>query len=341
MNPTPEREPVALVTGATGFTGGRLTRRLVDEGYRVIAAVRPGRDGNRPRPDVLDLPGVRTVDCDLTSRDDVRRAVAADPRPDVVFHLAAAFRQQHAELAQFRRVNVEATEFLVDAALERGIPRFVHCSTVGVQGAIDDPPASEEYRVKPGDIYQQTKLEGERRALEAFERGLAVSVIRPVGIYGPGDRRFLKLFRAIARGKMLIIGDGQTLYHLTHVDDVVQGLLLAARVDAAVGEVFTIAGERYTTLEELFELVARAVGVDPPRRRIPYAPVHAAAWLCDRLCRAVGVNPPLYPRRVEFFALDRAFTTEKARRLLGYEPAIDLEQGLADTFRWYQREGLL
>lgn len=333
--------PVALVTGATGFTGGHLARRLLAEGHRLVLPVRPSRPASASRPEVLDLPGVTVVECDLTSRGDVRRLFEGRPPPDAVFHVAAAFRRQHADMSHFRRANVDATGYLVDGAVETGVRRFVHCSTAGVQGEIDDPPADEAYRVKPGDVYQRTKLEGERQALDALDRGLAVSVIRPVGIYGPGDRRFLKLFRAIARRRMLVIGDGETLYHLTHVCDVVEGLRLAAAQDAAVGEVFTIAGARYTTLNELFELIALAVGVAPPRLRVPYAPVYGASWVCDRLCRAIGVDPPLYPRRVEFFSKDRAFSIDKARRVLGYEPAVSLEEGLSDTFRWYRREGLL
>lgn len=342
MNASTNGARRALVTGATGFTGGRLVARLVEEGNHVTALVRPGRaaSGNR-RPSVLDLAGVTVVDCDLTEAEHVERAFRESPPADIVYHVAAAFRHQHADRAYFRRANVDATGYLVDMALEMGTERFVHCSTVGVQGEIADPPASEDYRAKPGDIYQQSKLEGERVALAAADRGLAVSVIRPVGIYGPGDRRFLKLFRAIAHRRMVMIGDGETLYHLTYVDDVVEGLILAGEVEAAVGEVFTIAGERYTTLNELVGLIAQVADVPPPRVKIPYPPMFAAAWLCDRLCRAVGVEPPLYPRRVEFFAKDRAFTIDKARDVLGYRPRVDLAEGLARTYRWYEEQGLL
>lgn len=342
MNPSTDGARRALVTGATGFTGARLVARLVEDGDRVIALVRPRREAaGKQRPSVLDMPGVTVVDCDLTEAGHVERAFRENPPPDVVYHVAAAFRHQHADLAYFRRANVDATGFLVDMALEMGAPRFVHCSTVGVQGEIDDPPASENYRAKPGDIYQQSKLEGERVALAAADRGLAISVIRPVGIYGPGDLRFLKLFRAVAHRRMVMIGSGETLYHLTHVDDVVEGLILAGTVDAAVGEVFTIAGERYTTLNELVGLIAEIAAVPPPRVKIPYPPMFAAAWLCDRLCRAVGAEPPLYPRRVEFFSKDRAFTIDKAKNVLGYRPGIELEEGLAETYRWYEEQGLL
>lgn len=326
----------AVVTGATGFTGSHLVRRLVRDGRDVVATTRPTSDAR-----ALKEQGVRCLDVDLRDESDVREALGSVGPIDEVYHLAAAFRRQHADLTEFRKVNVDGARHVLSAAADAGARRIVHCSTVGVQGEIDDPPATEEYRAKPGDVYQATKLEGEEVALELADAGAPVSVVRPVGIYGPGDRRFLKLFRPIARGRMVMIGDGETLYHLTYVEDVVQGLVLAGSRPEAVGEVFTIAGARYTTLDELFELIAEAVGVPPPRWRVPYAPVHAASVVCDRICRLAGLDPPLYPRRVEFFAKDRAFDITKARGRLGYEPEVDLREGLAATARWYEEQGLL
>jgi nucleoside-diphosphate-sugar epimerase len=209
-----------------------------------------------------------------------------------------------------------------------------------VQGQIDDPPATEEYRVEPGDHYQESKLEGERLAVEYSAKGFPLVVVRPVGIYGPGDLRFLKLFRAIHRRRFVMIGSGETLYHLTYIDDLVEGFLLAGRSPHALGEVITIAGRRYTTLNELVALIARVLGKPRPRLRIPFAPVYAASVLCERACTLIGVSPPLYPRRVEFFSKDRAFDITKARRLLGYEPAVELEEGLRRTATWYRQAGL-
>jgi len=166
-------------------------------------------------------------------------------------------------------------------------------------------------------------------------------MVRPAGIYGPGDRRFLKLFRTVARRTFRMIGSGDTLYHMTYVDDLVNGILLAGQVPGAVGEVFTIAGPQYTTLRELVDHLADALGVPHPRGRIPYAPVHALAVACEKVSRGLGVSAPIYPRRVEFFAKDRAFDISKARRLLGYEPEVDLPEGLARTAAWYRANGLL
>jgi len=322
-----------LVTGATGFTGAALCRRLRSDGADVTAFVRPSSG-----TDALREMGVRLETVDITSPAEVKAAF----RPfDVVYHIAAAFRVEHESLEEFRLVNVEATRNLLDAAREAGVGRFVHCSTVGVQGEILDPPASEDYRFAPGDHYQQSKLEGELLAREYFGRGMPGVVVRPVGIYGPGDTRFLKLFRPISRGRFVMIGSGRSLYHLTYIDDLVDGILLAGARPEARGEVFTIGGARYTTLNELVRLIAGAVGAREPRWRIPYWPVHAAASACQFLCRLTGVNPPLYPRRVEFFAKSRAFSIDKARRLLGYEPKVGLEDGLKRTAAWYRGKGMI
>jgi nucleoside-diphosphate-sugar epimerase len=324
----------ALVTGASGFTGMALCRRLVGEGVSVTAFVRPSS-----RSAELSALGVRVRTVDITSPGDVRANFDAF---STVYHIAAAFRTEENNLAAFRLVNVGATRNLLEAAEGKGVGRFVHCSTVGVQGGIDHPPASEDYRFGPGDEYQQSKMEGELLAREFFSsRRIEGAVVRPVGIYGPGDTRFLKLFRPISRRRFVMIGSGRPLYHLTYIDDLVDGIRLAASRPEAVGEVFTIGGPRYTSLNELVRLIADAVGVQAPRWRVPYAPVYAAAVTCQAVCRAARVSPPLYPRRVEFFAKSRAFSIDKARRLLGYDPKVDLEEGLGRTARWYRQNGLI
>jgi nucleoside-diphosphate-sugar epimerase len=323
-----------LVTGATGFTGMALCARLRSEGHRVVTFVRPSS-----RIDELSKIGVEVRTADLGDRSSVESAF--EPF-DVVYHIAAAYRAEHAARDEFVRVNVEGTRYLLDASRAHGVQRFVHCSTVGVQGGIDHPPADENYRVKPNDHYQESKLQGELLARSYFESGkLQGAVVRPVGIYGPGDRRFLKLFRSIANGTFVMIGSGKVLYHMTYIDDLVSGFVLAGTAPGALGEVFTIGGPEYTTLRVLVDKIARVLGRDPPRLRIPFAPVYAAAVVCDKLWRSVGLSPPLYPRRVEFFALDRAFSIDKARRLLGYSPRYSLDEGLKKTADWYRDQKLI
>ena len=322
-----------LVTGATGFTGGNLCRRLIQDGEQVVAFVRPSS-----RVEELRSIGVECRNVDIKNQISVNDSFQGI---SFVYHIAAAYRTEHSDHKEFTAVNVEATRNLLNAAKAAGVKRFVHCSTVGVQGEIKDPPADEEYRFEPGDHYQDTKMEGELLAREYFSNGLPGVVVRPVGIYGPGDTRFLKLFRPINKGFFVMIGSGKVLYHMTYIDDLIQGFVLAGQSPKALGEVFTIAGEKYTTLRELVNMIADVLGKHHPKWRVPFYPVYGASIICDKICRPLGVIPPLYPRRVEFFYKDRAFSIEKAKRLIGYKPRVGLKEGLARTASWYREQGLI
>lgn len=322
-----------LVTGATGFTGKALSRRLVEEGEQVVAFVRPTSDVRE-----LKELGVECLRVDIKNPKDVMDHFAGVSK---VFHIAAAYRAEYADHDEFRRVNVEATRNILEAAKRHGVRRFIHCSTVGVQGRIDHPPADEEYRFLPGDHYQQSKLEGELLARRYISEGLPGVVVRPVGIYGPGDTRFLKLFKPISKGMFVMIGTGNTLYHLTYISDLVDGFLLCGKKDEALGEVFTIAGETYTTIRELVHMIADVLGKHRPAWRVPFYPVYLVSVVCEKACGLIGVEPPLYPRRVEFFYKDRAFSITKAKRFLGYSPKIGLREGLAATADWYKEKGMI
>jgi nucleoside-diphosphate-sugar epimerase len=322
-----------LVTGATGFTGKTLCQRLVRDGEDVVAFVR-----SDSRAGTLKAMGVQCHQVDIRNPAAVQDHFS---RFTVVYHIAAAYRTEHADRSEFHLVNVEATRNLLEAAKRKSVGRFVHCSTVGVQGEIEEPPADEEYRFKPGDHYQKTKMEGELLARKYFDEGLPGTVVRPAGIYGPGDTRFLKLFRAVEKGYFIMIGGGKTLYHLTYIDDLVEGILLAARKPKVLGQVFTIGGARYTSIMELVDLIADVLDKPHVKLRVPVFPIYVAAVLCDAVCRPFGIAPPIYPRRLDFFKKDRAFTIAKAKNLLDYEPKVELREGLGRTALWYREQGLI
>ncbi|MFH1277612.1 MAG: NAD-dependent epimerase/dehydratase family protein [Candidatus Eisenbacteria bacterium] len=274
-----------LVTGATGFVGFALCRRLADEGERVVAFVR-----DRDRAEPLERLGVECRRVDIRRPDEVIARFPAGV--ETVYHMAAAFRTEHARREEFHAVNVEGTRHLLDAAKTRGAGRFVHCSTVGVHGAIADPPADENAPFRPGDHYQRTKAEGERVVRERAGGGLPAVIVRPVGVYGPGDTRFLKLFRGIGRGRFVMIGSGRNRYHMTYIDDLIRGILLCGRDNRALGGTFIVAGGDCPTVRELVDRIAAVLGRPKPRLRVPYGPVLVASFFCDRLCRALHLSPP-------------------------------------------------
>jgi nucleoside-diphosphate-sugar epimerase len=327
-----------LVTGATGFTGGHLATTLAARGYEVRALVRP-RSVERFQQSQAARAGVLAVCGDLT---DAQALAAAAAGTDVVYHIAATYREAGQPDSAYRDVNVRGTENVLHAALRGGARRVVHCSTGGVHGHIAHPPANEDAPFSPGDIYQETKLEAEKLAREfGGAHSFEVVVARPIGIYGPGDMRFLKMFRGLARGRFPMLGTGDVFYHLTFIDDLVEGFRLCGEVDAAAGRTYILAGPRYTTLNELVGLIARTLGVQPPRVHLPVWPFWTAGLLCEMICVPLRIEPPLYRRRVDFYTKSRAFDTTRARSELGYAPRVDLEEGIRRTAVWYREQGLL
>lgn len=325
-----------LVTGATGFAGSHLTQALLHRGHRVRTLVRAGA----PEPTVqrLRLAGAEIVEGDLTDPASVQRAARS---VDAIYHIAALYRQARFPEATYWAVNHTGTENIVAAARAAGVRRLVHCSTVGVHGDVAAVPSDETAPFQPHDAYQKSKLAGELAVRRAIDDGLPAAIIRPAALYGPGDLRFLKLFRTIAGRQFVMIGSGRTLYHMVYIDDLVDGIIRAGERSEAVGEAFILAGPRYTTIQELASRVARTVGVRLRRGKIPLAPMQAAATACETLCRPLGIEPPLHRRRLDFFSKNRAFSTRKAEAMLGYAPRIDLAEGLRRTAAWYQEAGLL
>src|SRR5262249_7529374 len=156
------------------------------------------------------------------------------------------------------------------------------------------------------------------------ELGLPVVVVRPGAIYGPGETRLLKLFRAIARGRYAIVGSGRPHYHPVYIDDLVDGYLLALEHPAAAGEAFILAGPRSVSQGALPAAIARHTGGRVLPFRVPAAPIQFAGDLVEAIAVPFGLEPPLHRRRVDFWTKNRAFSIEKARRLLGYAPKVDV-----------------
>ncbi len=149
------------------------------------------------------------------------------------------------------------------------------------------------------------------------------------------------MFRGLARGNFPMIGNGRPFYHLTFIDDLVEGFRFCGTVPAAKGRTYILAGPRYTTLEQLVHLVAKELNVTPPRVHLPVWPFWTAGLLCEMVCIPFGVEPPIFRRRVDFYTKSRAFDTTRARTEIGFNPTVDLEAGIKRTAAWYRSEGLL
>lgn len=327
-------EPIYLVTGAAGFVGENLVRHLANQGKRVRAMVRKPEQA-----EALKAMADEVVIADLRDGESLKRAVVG---VEGIYHIGALFRQEGADHSVFHDINAEGTRRLLDAAIEAGVPRFIHCSTSGVHSGQEDYPLDENGPLSPDDHYQVSKLEGERIAVSYFESGkIDGVVIRPVMIYGPGDARTLKLFKMIAKGIFFYVGDGNKSVHWIDVRDLAVAFEKAMDATHVTGEVCIAAGEKPMPLKEMVRVVAKALDVKEPRIHVPTPLMLGLADACETVCKPLGIEPPLFRRRVAFYLKNRSFDGSKARELLGYQPAQSFEGEIADIIAEYRRQGKL
>lgn len=325
----------SLVTGGTGFTGSHLVRRLLDRGEEVTAL------DNKPGlfAEELESAGAEVVLGSVTDSEAVNRAVRG---ADVVYHLAAAFREIDAPKEVYWNVNVEGTRNVLEASRKHGVPKVVYCSTQGVHGHVAPSPGDEDTSIEPEDYYQLTKYEGEVVCQEFIEEGMDITIVRPTAIYGPGDPgRWLMLFKMAQKGRFLMFGDGETHYHPVYIDNLVDLFILAAERDRASGRTYIGGDEHYYSLNEIVRMVGAAIDVDVDIVHLPFRPLWLASAAVEFACKPLGIEPPLFRRRADWFRQERAFRVDRAKKELGYAPDVGLQEGLRRTGRWYRDHGYL
>lgn len=338
------RSDTVLITGATGFIGAHLAKALAGTGKQIRCLVR--RSSPEAAIAYLCSLGAELVYGDLTDAESLRIPVEG---VETVFHLGGGGRLAMPEDVCYQ-INVGGTRNLLEACRAQGAVRtFVHVSTCGVMGNIKNPPADETYPYHPDPMaYARAKTEAEKVAL-SYRDTMPVVVIRFPGVYGPplidgeldrveGVTPMSMIFSAVKQGQWMYVGDGQALTHWVHVDDVTCGIELAAERGQA-GEVYILADEKAVTMEALVGLVAKALDVDPPQRHLPVPVAYLLASFFETSARLLGGTPRLTRELVRGLLANRAFDIAKARRELGYAPAISLAGGIARTVRWYETKG--
>lgn len=324
-----------LVTGGTGFTGKALVKRLLDMGHEVVAL--DYKEGHKTQ-ELRDW-GAQVILGSVTDKDVVRRSVQG---VEIVHHVAAAFREMNVPDSFYYDVNVGGTSNVLEAAWEEGVRKVIYCSTCGVHGNVDHPPAGEDAPIKPADYYQRTKYEAEPIVRQFYDRGLKTVTLRPAAIYGPGDpERFYLIFKRVAKGTFPMFGSGKTYYHPLYIDNLIDAFILAMEDGRGEGEAYLIADEQYLEIEDLVRRVGKSLGVDVKIPHYPVWPVVAAGHVCEKVCKPFGITPPLFPRRVDWYRQNRAFKIDKAKRDLGYRPGVGIDEGLRRTAEWYRKEGYL
>jgi nucleoside-diphosphate-sugar epimerase len=324
-----------LVTGGNGFTGAALVLRLLEEGHQVVSL----DTQTGIRSDELKKAGAEILIGSITDKDLLRRACEG---AEVVFHIAAAFRELNVPDAHYFDVNVNGTRYVMEAAKAQGARKVIYCSTQGVHGHIDPAPGDESSPIAPEDYYQETKYLGEEVALEYHRNGLATTIIRPTAIYGPGDpARFLMIFKWANRGFFPMFGNGRTYYQPVYIDNLVDAFMLAMDPHKGNGEAYIIGDEEYLPIKDLVAQTGRALGKEVKIVFLPIMPLLIAGHICEKACKPFGITPPLFPRRVDWYRQVRAFRIDKAKAQLGYQPRIGIAEGLRRTGEWYRANGFL
>jgi nucleoside-diphosphate-sugar epimerase len=323
-----------LVTGATGFLGASLVRRLLSGGARVRVLA---RSAVKARP--LAEQGADVVVGDITDRAAVSAAVDGVA---AVYHLAGRLLVPGALPVEYHRTHVEGTMLLLDRCRRTpSLDRFVHCSTTGVLGVTGDWPADENAPFGPTNIYEATKAEAELAVRKTWRDGLPAVIARPGLVYGPGDVHLLPFFRSVLRGRFRPIGRRTVWLHPIYIDDMTDALVRCGQRAAAVGECFHVAGLEPVSLSELAEAIARAGGARVPAGRIPLPVARAVAEVGERLPSRLKQAAPLTRSRLDFLTHSRIYDVTKAQRLLDFAAATDLPTGAARTMTWYREQGHL
>ncbi|HID34387.1 MAG TPA: SDR family NAD(P)-dependent oxidoreductase [Anaerolineae bacterium] len=323
-----------LVTGATGFIGGHLARRLVQEGARVRALVRSPRKAAA----LADL-GIEIIPGDITDRDGVRRATRG---ASIVYH-AAAWADEQGDRDAVWAVNVTGTQHMVDAAIAEGVARFIHLSSCAVYGSRQQMDIDESAPPRmTGRVYHDSKVAAEEVVFAAYrDHGLPVVVARPSQVYGPGSPQFtIRVIEAVKGGKVILVDGGKHFFKPIYIDNLIDALVLCATVDEAVGEALNLTDGGPVPWKDFFAAYGRMVGVTS-FPSAPYPAAYVYAIFKEIMSKVTGKRSSINREVVKTFRSHNSFSNAKARRILGWEPAIDFEEGMRRTEAWLREQGYL
>jgi nucleoside-diphosphate-sugar epimerase len=335
MTILPERfEAKVLLTGASGFVGSRLRDALLDAGADVLAV----RRKSSPEPKPKGGRGARSV---VAEYDDTRglAELFAREKPDFVFHVAGATKGVN--YADFQRANVMPTRNLLRAAREEhpSLTRFVHVSSLAAFGPSSPTrPHEETHAPSPLEHYGRSKLEAEQ-VLSQEAGGVAWTILRPSGVYGPGDADYFNLFREIERGRNVYFGNRKRWFSAVYVDDCVRAIVGAARSERTRGEGYFLCDGEPTTWEIFQEEIVRASGRKVMTLDLPEFLVDIAAIGGELATRFDG-KPRLFNRQKARMGAQAAWTCrhDKAAEHFGYRPEVLTPEGVKRTLEWYRAE---
>ena len=327
-----------LVTGGTGFTGSHLVKHVIKSGNQAV--VLDNQEGIAPEE--LKKLGAEITIGSVTDNATLSRVVEGC---DAVYHLAAAFRKVNLPRSVYRDTNATAMRSLLSLCREKNVKKVVYCSTQGVHGniaSLPQKPGDENSPIKPEDYYQETKYMGEQVAQEFIKEGMDITILRPTALYGPGDPgRFLMLFKQVKKGWFPFFGSGQAYYHPVYVENFCDAFTLATKRIESKGQTYIIADNEYFHIKDIVQKIADIMGVKCKMIHLPFYPMYMLSFMIAGIYKFLPAEPPLFPRRVDWYRQNRGFVIDKAKKELTYEPRVGLDEGLKITYEWYLNNGYL
>jgi dihydroflavonol-4-reductase len=320
----------AFITGASGFIGSHLVSQILRNGGQVSIL--------RHKKDWEGFKDCRVFQGDIKdprSLKDIFKGI------DILFHLAAALGASRIDKKDFFAINAQGTENVLHAAVDAGVKKVIHFSSAGVLGSVkENKPAKETHATSPRDIYDRTKLAGEKIALRFAAQGENVVVIRPGWAYGPRDHRTFKLISAVASKKFILVTRGRTCQTPVYIDDLIHGILLCAE-KASLGEIYHLAGRQGLTVKEITQEIAHATNTPLSQFPLPHFVLRIAAWKWEKAYALLGKEAPLTRGKLAFFLHPKPLSIQKAMTDLGYAPQWDFKGGIASAVAWYRQKGWL
>jgi nucleoside-diphosphate-sugar epimerase len=311
--------------------GPYLIKKLVQSGHACRCLVRSGSEHKIPSMD-----GVQIVNGDVTKPETL---TGIGDHVDFLLHMATLGHMSNFTVTEsmFHSINVQGTINIMQEALRAGVKRIVHCSSVAAMGICSENPATENSPCNPHHPYGRSKLQAEhevKRMVNSY--GLPAVIIRFSMVYGPGDGRdILKLTRMAKKGLFPRVGNRPKLTPLIHVDDAINGLLLAAE-KGTPGEVYLITNRNSEPFDRIREIIQDALGMKRHALYVPEWAALALALLIEKSFTLINKPPPVSRKNIESTLADRVFSTDKAMLELGFNPKIDPVKGLRDTVLWYK-----
>ncbi|OGW53194.1 MAG: hypothetical protein A2Y81_09735 [Nitrospirae bacterium RBG_13_43_8] len=313
----------ALVTGATGFIGSHLCAELAKRGYQVTCLIREKSD--RKWVENID---VKLITGDCKSLDSLFPAVTDT---DYVFHLAGLTKA--CSLDDFFCTNTKGTENLIRAVAEKNpkIKRFVYLSSLAAAGPSNNgSPLTENAEPRPVSSYGKSKLEGEKAVLN-YKDTIPITILRPSAVYGPRDRDFFVFFKMLKKGVFPYWG--KCYYSLLYVDDLIQGMILAAESKRAKGELYFLADSKFYTNDEILDAMSSALGARAIRLKVPKFIMPFFAYIGERIKKDGIINRD---KMNELSYSHWICDIKKAREELGFITKVGIKEGMKWTADWYR-----